>query len=101
MQTNQFQLLLIALDLKANLSSPTFTGTVSGIDKNNGRFGNVDNSDATNRLQLHKRFRFKSTIDSPTFTGTVSGIDKTMVGLSNVDDTSDANKPVSASVQTA
>jgi hypothetical protein len=32
-----------ALDLKANLSSPTFTGTVSGIDKTMVGLGNVNN----------------------------------------------------------
>lgn len=37
-----------ALDLKANLASPTFTGTVSGITKSMVGLGNVDNtSDAT------------------------------------------------------
>ena len=37
-----------ALDLKANIASPTFTGTVSGIDKTMVGLGNVDNtSDAT------------------------------------------------------
>lgn len=37
-----------ALDLKANLASPTFTGTVSGITKSMVGLGNVDNtSDAS------------------------------------------------------
>jgi hypothetical protein len=34
MQINQYQVhTLTALNLKANLASPTFTGTVSGITK--------------------------------------------------------------------
>lgn len=33
-----------ALDLKANLASPTFTGTVSGISKSMVGLGNVDNT---------------------------------------------------------
>ena len=33
-----------ALDLKANLASPTFTGTVGGISKAMVQLGNVDNT---------------------------------------------------------
>jgi hypothetical protein len=33
-----------ALDLKANLASPTFTGTVSGIDKTMVGLSNVDDT---------------------------------------------------------
>jgi hypothetical protein len=33
-----------ALDLKANLASPTFTGTVSGVTKSHVGLGNVDNT---------------------------------------------------------
>ena len=33
-----------ALNLKSNLESPTFTGTVAGIDKNMVGLGNVDNT---------------------------------------------------------
>ena len=105
------------LALKANLASPTFTGTVSGITSSMVGLGNVNNttdllkpistaaqtaldlkassSDVTNGLAL------KANLASPTFTGTVSGIDKTMVGLGNADNTSDASKPVSTAAQTA
>jgi hypothetical protein len=34
---------LAALNLKANLASPTFTGTVNWNNKSNGWFNNVDN----------------------------------------------------------
>ena len=38
-----------ALDLKSNLNSPTFTGTVGGIDKSMIGLGNVDNTSDTNK----------------------------------------------------
>ena len=38
-----------ALDLKANIASPTFTGTVSGITKSMVGLGNVDNTADTNK----------------------------------------------------
>jgi hypothetical protein len=91
-----------ALDLKANLASPTFTGTVSGIDKTMVGLSNVDNTSDANKptsAATQSALDLKANLASPTFTGTVSGIDKTMVGLSNVDNTSDANKPVSAATQ--
>jgi hypothetical protein len=37
------------LDLKANIASPTFTGTVSGIDKTMVGLGNVDNTSDLNK----------------------------------------------------
>jgi len=63
------------LALKANLASPTFTGTVSGITKSMVGLGSVDNtadadkpvsSAATTALAL------KAPLASPTFTGTVT-----------------------------
>ncbi len=38
-----------ALDLKANLASPTFTGTVAGITKSMVGLGNVDNTSDVNK----------------------------------------------------
>ena len=93
-----------ALDLKANLASPTFTGTVSGIDKTMVGLENVDNiSDAAKPISTatQSALDLKAPLASPTFTGTVAGITKTMVGLGNVDDTTDINKPVSTATQTA
>jgi hypothetical protein len=93
-----------ALDLKANLASPTFTGTVSGIDKTMVGLSNVNNTtDAAKPVSTATQtaLDLKANLASPTFTGTVSGIDKTMVGLSNVNNTTDAAKPISTATQTA
>ena len=90
--------------LKADLASPTFTGTVSGITKAMVGLTNVDDtSDANKPVSTAQQtaLNLKANIASPTFTGTVSGITATMVGLANVDNTSDANKPVSTAQQTA
>jgi uncharacterized protein (TIGR02145 family) len=93
-----------SLALKANLASPTFTGTVSGITSSMVGLGNVNNT--TDLLKpistaTQTALDLKAPLASPTFTGTVAGIDKTMVGLGNVDNTSDVNKPVSTAAQTA
>jgi len=93
-----------ALDLKANIASPTFTGTVSGITKTMVGLGNVDNTADTAKpvsTAQQTALDLKANIASPTFTGTVSGITKTMVGLGNVDNTADTAKPVSTAQQTA
>ena len=78
-----------ALNLKANIASPTFTGTVSGITATMVGLGNVTNESKATMFS------------SPTFTGTVSGVTATHVGLGNVNNTNDANKPVSTAQQTA
>ena len=91
------------IDTKANIASPTFTGTVAGISSTMVGLGNVDNtSDADKPISTAAQTESdtKADIASPTFTGTVAGISKTMVGLGNVDNTSDANKPVSTATQT-
>lgn len=93
-----------AINLKADINSPTFTGTVSGITKSMVGLSNVDNtSDASKPVSTNQQaaLDLKANINSPTFTGTVSGITKSMVGLTNVDNTSDVNKPVSTAQQTA
>ncbi len=84
-----------ALDLKAPLASPTFTGTVSGVTKAHVGLGNVDNTADTAKpvsTAQQTALNLKANLASPTFTGTVSGITKSMVGLGNVDNTSDATK---------
>jgi hypothetical protein len=96
--------LTAAINLKANIASPTFTGTVSGITKTMVGLSNVDNT--TDLLKpistaTQTALNLKANIASPSFTGTVSGIDKTMVGLSNVDNTTDLLKPISTATQTA
>jgi hypothetical protein len=102
-----------ALDLKANLASPTFTGTVvlptGTITSGMILDGTIVDSDinasaaiATSKISgLDTALSAKAPLASPTFTGTVSGITKSMVGLGNLDNTSDANKPVSTATQTA
>jgi hypothetical protein len=93
-----------ALDLKANLASPTFTGTVGGITKSMVGLANVDNTTDLNKpvsTATQSALDLKANLASPTFSGTVSGITKAMVGLGNVDNTTDLNKPISTATQTA
>lgn len=68
---------------KANLNSPTFTGTVSGINASMVGLGNVNNTSDVNKpvsTATQSALDLKANINSPTFTGTVSGITATMVG---------------------
>lgn len=93
-----------ALNLKANINSPTFTGTVSGITKAMVGLANVDNTTDVNKpisAATQSALNLKANLDSPTFTGTVGGITKAMVGLGNVDNTSDLDKPISTATQNA
>ncbi len=106
-----------SLNLKANIASPTFTGTVGGISKSMVGLGNADDTSDANKpistatqtaldlkasiSNVDASLNLKANIASPTFTGTVGGITKSMVGLGNADDTSDANKPISTATQTA
>ena len=93
-----------ALDLKAPIANPTFTGTVSGVTSAMVGLGDVDNTSDANKpvsTATQTALDLKAPIANPTFTGTVSGVTSTMVGLGNVDNTSDANKPVSTATQTA
>jgi hypothetical protein len=59
-------------------SSPTFTGTVSGVTATHVGLGNVTNESKATMFS------------SPTFTGTVSGVTATAVGLGNVTNESKA-----------
>ena len=102
-----------ALALKADLASPTFTGTVVGISKAMVGLGNADNTaDADKPISTLTQaaldlkgsaadLALKANLASPTFTGTVSGITKAMVGLGSVDNIADADKPISTAAQTA
>ena len=92
------------IDQKANLASPTFTGTVSGITKEMVGLATVDNTSDVSKpvsTATQAALLLKANLDSPVFTGTVSGITKVMVNLANVDNTSDLNKPVSTNTQAA
>jgi len=91
-------------NLKANLASPTFTGTVNGITASMVGLGNVTNtSDANKPVSTAQQaaLDLKANLANPTFTGTVNGITASMVGLGNVTNTSDAGKPVSTAQQAA
>ena len=103
-----------ALDLKANLASPTFTGTVTGVSKSMVGLGDVDNTadsakPISTAAQTALDLKIASAtaastyapIASPTFTGTVSGVTKSHVGLGDVDNTADSAKPVSSAAQAA
>ena len=64
-----------ALDLKANLDGPTFTGTVSGITKSMVGLGNVDNTaDSAKPVSTATQtaLDLKANKATPTFTGTVT-----------------------------
>ena len=62
-----------ALDLKANIAGPTFTGTVGGVTSTMVGLGNVDNTtDALKPVSTagQTALNLKANIASPTFTGT-------------------------------
>jgi hypothetical protein len=93
-----------ALDLKAPIANPTFTGLVSGIDKSMIGLGSVDNTtDSAKPISAATQtaLNTKAPTANPTFTGTVTGVTKAMVGLNNVDNTTDALKPISTLTQAA
>jgi hypothetical protein len=106
-----------SFNLKANLASPTFTGTVGGITKSMVGLGSVDNTSDTSKpistatqtaldlkssnTYVDASLNLKANLASPTFTGTVGGITKSMVGLGSVDNTSDTSKPISTATQSA
>ena len=63
------------LGKKANLASPTFTGTVSGINSTMVGLGNVDNTkdiDKKVSTATQTALDLKANLASPTFTGTVT-----------------------------
>jgi len=88
-----------ALNLKANIASPTFTGVplapTAAASNNTTQVATTayaDTAVSTLSGTTTASLALKANIASPTFTGTVSGITSTMVGLGNVDNTSDATK---------
>ena len=102
-----------ALNLKANLASPTFTGTVTlptgTVTAGMILDGTIIDADINASAEIAQSkisglgtaLGLKAPLADPTFTGTVNGVTKSHVGLGNVDNTSDANKPVSTATQTA
>jgi hypothetical protein len=101
------------LALKAPLTSPAFTGMVTGVTATMVGLGNVDNTSDLNKpvstaiqAALDAKgsatdLALKAPLASPAFTGTVTGVTATMVGLGNVDNTSDLAKPISTATQAA
>ena len=72
-----------ALDLKANLASPTFTGTVAGITSSMVGLGNVDNTTDANKpvsTATQTALDLKAPLASPTFTGTATTSDLAVSG---------------------
>lgn len=70
-----------ALDLKAPLASPTFTGTVSGITKAMVGLSNVDNtSDANKPVSTSQQtaLNLKANLASPVFTGSPTGVNNAL-----------------------
>lgn len=93
-----------AIDAKAPLASPAFTGTPTGITKSHVGLGSVDNTaDSAKPVSTAQQaaLDLKANLASPAFTGTPTGITKSHVGLGNVDNTADTAKPVSTAQQTA
>jgi cytoskeletal protein CcmA (bactofilin family) len=99
-----------ALNLKANLVSPSFTGITKMVttDISANLFVGGDISLNGNLIASGKLYENGllltskyATLESPTFTGNVSGISKSMVQLSEVDNTADNVKPVSVLQQAA
>ncbi len=64
-----------ALDLKAPLANPTFTGTVSGVTKSHVGLGNVDNTSDSNKpvsTATQTALDAKASLAGATFTGDVT-----------------------------
>jgi hypothetical protein len=71
------------LAAKADLASPTFTGTVSGITKSMVGLGNVDNTSDANKpvsTATQTALDLKANLAGPTFTGTVVLPSTTSIG---------------------
>jgi hypothetical protein len=90
----------VALNLKANLASPTFTGTVTVP---NASFSLAKLADITSQRLLGRNTagagapEVLTAADAKSILALVKGD----VGLGNVDNTSDANKPISTATQAA
>jgi len=93
-----------ALDLKAPVNNPTFTGTVAGITKGMVGLGQVDNISDENKpisTLTQAALDAKAPLANPQFTGVVYGVTKAMVGLDLANNTADLDKPVSNATQVA
>ena len=89
LQTDQSGLtaLTSAVNLKAPIASPTFTGTVSGITKSMVGLANVDNTtDASKPISTltQSALDLKAPLESPAFTGTIDFSTATVTGLDTI-----------------
>lgn len=96
-----------ALDLKAPLASPTFTGTVT-VPNDSFAYAKFQNVSATDKLLGRSTAGAGDIEEIPLTAAGRALIDdadaaaqRTTLGLGNVDNTSDANKPVSTAQATA
>ena len=91
-----------ALDLKANLASPTFTGTVTlpagTVTSSMIADATIATGDIAQEAVTTGKIADGAITAIKIATGAVS---QDAVGLGNVDNTSDANKPISTATQTA
>lgn len=99
-----------ALNLKAPLASPAFTGTPTGITSAHVGLGNVQNPSATPGNGSNYMFLLGNNAGGLYATRLINGnnlangsvtLTASDLSLGNVDNTSDANKPVSTAQQNA
>ena len=103
-----------SLDLKANIASPTFTGTVGGISKAMVGLGSADNTSDATKFTNTALTGTPTAPTAPAGTNTTqlattafvlangaTGVTKSTIGLGSVDNTSDLAKPISTATQTA
>jgi hypothetical protein len=91
-----------ALDLKAPLASPTFTGTVSGVTASMVGLGNVDNTSDANKpvsTATQTALDLKANLAAPTFTGTTTTDDLVVDGDFTVNGTNFAASATSIVIE--
>ncbi len=91
-----------ALDLKAPLANPTFTGTVSGVTKSHVGLGDVDNtSDSAKPVSTATQtaLDLKANLAGPTFTGTTTTDDLVVDGDFTVNGTNFSASATSITIE--
>ena len=91
-----------ALDLKANINSPTFTGTVAGVTKAHVGLGNVDNTSDENKplsTAATTALNLKAPLAGPVFTGTTRTDDLIVDGDFTVNGTNFAASATSITIE--
>jgi hypothetical protein len=91
-----------AIDLKAPIASPTFTGTVSGVTKAMVGLGNVDNTadlDKPVSTATQTALDLKAPLASPTFTGTATTDDLVVNGDFTVNGTNFAASATTITIE--